>query len=1186
VADPLADLEIAELADRFFEETVARQLLAAAGISRGEQPVWSATPRVFWGEVSAQLAGGKLPGGRLRILAEACRQFPANAVFRQAGSPATPVSDASRATVPAAGPSTNDSRRPWMVPPLDRMIVRPELGDRLLEQITSSGGGVALSTAVRGAGGFGKTQLATWLGHQREVRNRFTGGLLWVTLGEHVRERDLAARVNNLTWMLSREHPGCSDPIDAGYALASELDRHEPTLLVVDDVWSDSQLLPFRSGGDRCTRLITTRINDLLPAGYLRIDVDAMTLDQATSLVGDGLPGLDAADAAGLAEATSCWPLLLNNINGVLRKKIDQGLTPKDAARWVSHRLDAAGPTAFDPTRAAERSRGVAATMGASLEVLDHADRRRYRDLAIFPEDVDIPVAILDLMWPGRDAETLCDELLDVGLVSRLRVDGLGARIQVHDVIRAYLRAGQDQPSLAATHSRLVDAAAGLLPDSGSASGEWWTLPDEAAYLWRHLPYHLAGAGRGAELAATVCDPRWIEGKSRRFGSSVEAESDLTLADTKTARTLHRVLSQSSHMFGPIEPASALGVTLASRINIPELRDELAAYQAVLPTPRLDPVDPFRDYPDPALHRTLAGHASKVLAVTFSPDGTTLASASRDGAIRLWDVASGAERTRLPGKIMSVWGLLFLPDGTSLLAVGSRGGQVWNTTTSTLRGELCGHSGAITSCAIAPDQNLIVTTGGDRTARLWHLPDLSPGPVLPTDRPIVTAGFFQESENVVTVDTATIKRWDIATGASTAIFQRRDEAHENQGGAISLTGTVATTHGSLIRLHPKLIDSSRVGESVAIPLLGHVDRVRFCAFSPDETRLATAGADQTVRLWDTATGQLTAIISGHAGAVYSCAFSRSGTMIATASADSMVRLWHLDRVNQHGRRDTQRWYRSCTFSTDGRTLAATSDDGTVHLLDTGTSREISRLESDSPHFLFHCAYSPDGTHVVAAAGDGIAHLWRTVDGKRVTLPIHHSDRTSTVAFSVDGRLVVSGSLDGTIQVCDLSTGRIIFNAQEEAEVRACGFMPDGRILVVATGVGRLRLFETSGFTVSQEILEHRRGVNALAFHPTSPLLATASSDHTLRIFSTATGAQVTELSGHHGAVRSCAFSPTGDLLLSASADHTLRVWNVATSQCVAAIRVAQPLHGCAWHPHSNRVAAVGVGGIYQLQYQT
>ncbi|GAB4586621.1 NB-ARC domain-containing protein [Nocardia sp. IFM 10818] len=572
-----------------------------------------------------------------------------------------------------------ERRRPWMAPPLDRMIERPELGERLLAALTTPGvSEVGLSTGLHGAGGLGKTRLATWVCHRPEVERRYPGGLLWVTVGQEARGADLAARINDLTATLAGgERPMLSDPDAAGAELGRQLDTGHPVLLVVDDVWEDCQLRPFRFGGRDCTRLVTTRIPDLLPPTSGRICVDVMSQVQAQQLIADGVTGLSSEQIARLANLAGRWPVLLNLVNAALRRRIARGQPAELAAEDITYRLSVEGPAAFDPARADDRGRAVAATVQASLALLTPADRERCLDLAIFPEDVDIPLTVLRLLWTGGEVESTCEELASLGLVSDYRLDPPGPRLVVHDVVRAHLRTRRTTTEQAAAHAQLVDAVSTQLPAHGPGAPQpWWLLPANIDYLWRYLPYHLHHARRDDLLVALLRDLRWTEAKARRFGSAVSVEADLALVDTPTTNALREALHRIGHLLGPIDPPAALGATLASWLRGVTGLDEIVdRYRASLPRPRLELAAPAATRPPAAALGDAsgsAGHLGEVTSCAFSPDGTLRATASTDGTVRIWGVADGSCRCalRFPGPVV---GIAWHPDMTRLCVTGGAG---------------------------------------------------------------------------------------------------------------------------------------------------------------------------------------------------------------------------------------------------------------------------------------------------------------------------------------------------------------------------------------------------------------------------------------------------------------------------------------------------------------------------------
>jgi len=181
------------------------------------------------------------------------------------------------------------SRIPFMADdlPLD-FVARPVESEALLTALLAEtrDAPVGITTALRGAGGYGKTLLARAVCHNLRVRATFPDGVLWVTLGERPNVIGSALKLYDA---LTGDRPAFVDVEDAAQKVAAAL-SDKRCLLVVDDVWNAAHLRPFLRGGSRCTRLITTRNRDTLPFGTTPVDVDAMRTGEAVKLLSAGLP--------------------------------------------------------------------------------------------------------------------------------------------------------------------------------------------------------------------------------------------------------------------------------------------------------------------------------------------------------------------------------------------------------------------------------------------------------------------------------------------------------------------------------------------------------------------------------------------------------------------------------------------------------------------------------------------------------------------------------------------------------------------------------------------------------------------------------------------------------------------------------------------------------------------------------
>jgi NB-ARC domain/Domain of unknown function (DUF4062) len=218
-----------------------------------------------------------------------------------------------------SGDSTGRRGPVFVVPPLrGDEVDRPGLMKELVEAVTRPGASaVGMTTALWGAGGFGKTTMARLLVHRDEIRERFPDGVVWVTVGEDAAGPELAEKITNIVRLLGGNRPTLTDPVAVGAELGHVLGNRQ-VLLVVDDVWSTPQVEPFMTGGRGTVRLLTTRVRGVLPGSAELVRVDQMDRGEAEQLLTARVGRISGSVVAGLLAVTGRWPVLLALVNGAV----------------------------------------------------------------------------------------------------------------------------------------------------------------------------------------------------------------------------------------------------------------------------------------------------------------------------------------------------------------------------------------------------------------------------------------------------------------------------------------------------------------------------------------------------------------------------------------------------------------------------------------------------------------------------------------------------------------------------------------------------------------------------------------------------------------------------------------------------------------------------------------------------
>jgi WD40 repeat protein len=1044
------------------------------------------------------------------------------------------------------------SRVPFMAPDLPANFVeRPEIDDQIVQYLIGDDQKQdnAANVALRGAGGLGKTTLAVAVCHNEEVIATYDGGILWVTLGE---TPQIQQAITKLYAALSGERPAFVDEEDASYHFAERLEGLR-CLIVIDDVWNPAHLRPFLRGGKTSSRLITTRLFEVASEADF-VDVEEMTTAQSIRLLARraGIDTDNTVPVAHLAERLDHWPLLLELGGSALANRIKRGDSVPSAIEYIDRKLDKHGVTAFDHRNPTARNQAVETTIDASLDLIGDADGQRLYQLAVFPDDVDIPLNVVATLWKldQWEAEEIIEQLENLAL---LKFHPQTALLKLHDLIRQYLMARVDD--LLVLHSELADRL--------SSAAE--PLTD---YRVRWLPYHLAHANRFGELRRLLTSIEWLRTKIRLAGPALAVddfgliphEADLQLLGEAIRLSAYVVTGDTAQLPSQLLarlPVEAPGMSL--------IREECLGWSRA---PWMAPLKPLLTAPGSPLVATLSGHQGRVRSVCFSPNGKFVVSGSDDGSVRVWDVHRAIQ----------------------------------------LR-EMKGHTDWVRAVVMFPDGKHVASASDDHTIRIWDLVSFQCNRIVDTGFDWLRVIAVSKNGSILFTgdDSENIKAWEVQTGHQLGTLVGHI-AKVNAIRTLSDGRVITVSDDRSIRIW------DGPSQTQVMELTGHTGRIVACAVSDDESAILTAATDNTIFLWPIqGDGKIQPwLVTSKARRIRDLAFTHGSTRVITASEHRELEVWDVSSGDRksllEGHTD---WVNAVVVSAGENLAVSASDDGTLkiwrlgavdrpasglsrhnglvrdiachpnerYVYSAGNDQKLFKWDSDDGSFcklfdsidVHHVTMDPSGEFVICAEGDAVVRVRSSRDCSIHTEFRNHADRVRAITVSKDGRLVASAGDDRVIRIWRMTDGGEIGQIQVGANIRALAFPNGNETLLSGSVSGRIKLLDIDSGRITADMDEHTAKVNAFALDLDAQLLFSASDDHTLRIWDLTTVSCKFVLAGHNGQVRGVAVS--GKIAVSAAEDATVRIWDTADGTQLAVFTGESPFVSCAFTSDGRRVIA-------------
>jgi eukaryotic-like serine/threonine-protein kinase len=579
-----------------------------------------------------------------------------------------------------------------------------------------------------------------------------------------------------------------------------------------------------------------------------------------------------------------------------------------------------------------------------------------------------------------------------------------------------------------------------------------------------------------------------------------------------------------------------------------------------------------------------------VHSVAFSSDGERLASASGDGTVKVWNSRTGKVIQTIPAHKGFASSVAFHPDGDHLISVGAdKLVKVWYLAADPFPRKVFEHPcdavhmfGTAYAAAFSPLDHNHLAVGCEGAVRVWNWRTEKPVHTFPGQgNHRLSLAFSRDGKRLASGNwRGSVNLWNPeAGGESLRTFPETRHAIAALAFSPDSERLAAACFG-------RRVDVWETATGKRLRSLSQSGLVLGVAFSPDpDGRLiVSVGEDKIVHVWDAASGRELLGLRGHAGVCGCVVFSPDGQRLASASVDGTIRIWDATPLRGDERQESapdftehgvEVW--SLAVSPDGKRIVSGAFGPPVMIWEVPSAKpegfaktkQVSARFSDHDSVVFCTAWHPDGRRVAFAGanGDQFTVKVKVLDARKeqdnFALPL--GAEYFAVAFSPDGKYLVTGNGERLVQVWDAATGQPVQTlGTHKGVIRGVAFSPDHdhKYLASVSSDGEVKLWDATRLGEKDKPRDpirtfpaHSPGVGLnIAFSPDGTRLVTGGKEHTVTIWDVETRKLLHTLRGHNGDVSTVAFSPDGRWVVSGGEDSTVKVWDSRTGDLLRSFR--------------------------------
>jgi WD40 repeat protein len=354
-------------------------------------------------------------------------------------------------------------------------------------------------------------------------------------------------------------------------------------------------------------------------------------------------------------------------------------------------------------------------------------------------------------------------------------------------------------------------------------------------------------------------------------------------------------------------------------------------------------------------------------------------------------------------------------------------------------------------------------------------------------------------------------------------------------------------------------------DKLELNLLGHSNAVTSVSWNRDSSRIVSASADKTVKIWDAGNGELLNTLEGHSHQVTSVSWNQDNSKIASGSSDKTIKVWDsgngelLNTLQGHSK-----GVNSISWNYDSSRIVSASYDNTIKIWDAGNGEILNTLTG---HFqaVISVSWNHDGSRILSGSDDKTIKMWDAANGQLLNTLEGHSHQVTSVSWNHDSSLVVSGSRDKTVRIWDSTNGQVL-NILEghSGDVTSVSWNRDSSKIASGSDDKGIKIWDARNGELLNTLLGHSTYISSISWN----------HDKAIKIWTASNGDLLNKLDGHTDQVSSVSWNNVGSRFVSGSWDKTIKIWNAESGELLNTLYGhSKEISSVSWNNDGSRIVS-------------